>query len=217
MNRVRPESNPVASNDSDLNDCLSQYLQAEAALTKVPPPQPMSFMARLKQEQQQSSPTVKPQLQRVHVDSKPVSSEPEFRVPQVPPPPSTPALGETTGNETTLSGDGGGGEDGIFAGMKFEIVGFEADEFEDQKFMLIKNGAKVVTFDSNLSNLLPSSRRGTKRTSSSTSSSDYVLLPMVSPAPIANPNQVTVYWMVSLTPPLPTHLPVFSYPFLPLA
>lgn len=99
---------------------------------------------------------------------------------------------------SSAMGDGSGA--GIFAGMSFEIVGFETDEFEDQKFLLIKNGAKVVTFDPDLSNLIATPTSAGATTSSKRAirnkASHFVLLPMISPAPISNPNQVTVYWMV---------------------
>lgn len=150
-------------------------------------------MSRLKQQQDQQ------QQQKQH--------QPEFRIPDVPAITVTTSdqqqrqrsANETTLSETMSSGmdDGGGG--GIFAGMSFEIVGFEADEFEDQKFLLIKNGAKVVTFDPDLSNLIATPTSGATTSSKRAirnKASHFVLLPMISPAPISNPNQVTVYWMV---------------------
>ena len=181
---------------------MSQYLQAEAAVsTKTVQqqqqqqqinkpsgiPQPTSFMSRIKQEQQRSS-----------------STSLEFRAPQAPNTSSSANANEPTeqrrrsANETTLSEAGADSSNagGVFAGMSFEIVGFEADEFEDQKFLLVKNGAKVVRFDPDLSNLVATPTSSSRR-SNSNKKSDFVLLPMISPAPIANQNQVTIHWMVS--------------------
>ena len=167
--RARPESGAPTDNQSDLNDCLSHYHQAEAAVSKPQPtnktqslPQASSFMSRLKQ------------------------SNEEFRVPEVLHQDSRESVIETTLNPSVY---------GVFVGINFEIVGFEPDEFEDHKFLLVKNGAEVVTFDPDSSNLVATG--SSKRVKSSNgSASNFVLLPMISPAPISNPNQVTVFWMV---------------------
>lgn len=207
--RARPESAHIATNDSDLNACLSQYLQAEAAVnikpvttnpqvaskTGTPSSATTSFMARIKQEQQLSAAS-SPNIQKSTTTTPQTSGE--FRVPLVPPVSATTTIStdkRRSVNETTLSGHNDTTiSGGVFSGMSFEIVGFEEDEFEDLKVLLTKNGAKLVTFDPDISNLsTASAKRGG---ASSKKASDYVLLPMISPAPISNPNQVTILWMV---------------------
>lgn len=211
--RARPENTTASTSsanldvsnkigfDSDLNDCLSQYLNVEAALMKQAVSEPATtttpiqhngsfhkssssgLMNKLQQYQQQQQQHQQKTIEHNVLNS--FSNSPKLNMSSASS--TTSAAGETF--QARFVKKSPIKEQGIFANKKFHIVGFQACECEPIENTLSENGATVyMTQDPDETQICTSRNR--------VPLVDYTIFPMTIEAPIANMNPATVFWMV---------------------
>ncbi len=158
--------------DTDLNGYLSQYLNAEAAITNK--------AATANQLVPNMIHQTKPAITSISSALKKCQQDTSIRVEN-----------ETTvqieraneSHNSTAVKIKKSTESGVFTNKIFQIIGFDEAEIKDLEKVLLSKGANILISDLNQSRIKEKI--------------DYTLLPMTLPAAISNNNPVTIYWMVN--------------------
>ena len=176
--RARPEKSNVQmtdlstnSFDTDLNGYLSQYLNAEAAITNKAS---ASDVPNVVHHQ------TKPAITSISSALKKCQQDKSIRVEH-----ETTVQNERANesHDSTAVTIKKSNESGVFLNKTFQIIGFDEAEIKDLEKVLLSKGANILVSDLNQSRIKEKI--------------DYTLLPMTLPAAISNNNPVTIYWMVN--------------------
>jgi hypothetical protein len=186
--------------DSELNDCLSQYLNVEAALLMRPPPTDVTSKMTTMTTNQKSTNNTPTLLSKLQSCQKPKQIEHKvlnsFNT-------SSHAANSTT-NLNTSSGHNLSNVststirkptlrknanivDGVFQNKKFQILGFQEADLDPIEKTLLENGASIISHDANLSQTQLVKKQ---------SVADYTIFPMTIATRVASSNPATLYWIV---------------------